>query len=74
MCAKSVWIRKRAPNTMNRDEGAYYLNHVYDLHLTTPISGDRRSRRLDLPPCDEECCLRIPNCQYKLVIFSFGNL
>ena len=47
---ESIWIRKRAPNTMNRDEGAHYLSHVYDPLLTTPTSGDHRSRILDQTP------------------------
>ena len=50
---EAIWIRRRAPSTMNRDEGAHFLSHVFDPLLTTdtPTSGDhRRSRRLDLPP------------------------
>ena len=45
---EAIWIRKRAPHTMNRDEGAHFLSHVYDPLLTssapvrTPPSGDHR--------------------------------
>ena len=34
---ESIWIRKRAPNTTNRDEGAHYLSNMYD-----PILAGRR--------------------------------
>ena len=50
---EAIWIRRRALNTLNRDEGAHFLSHVFDRLLTTdtPTSGDHRpSRRLDLPP------------------------
>ena len=45
---EAIWIRRRAPHTMNRDEGAHFLSHVYDPLLTssvpvrTPPSGDHR--------------------------------
>ena len=50
---EAIWIRKRAPNTMNRDEGAHFLSHIYDPLLTsskitrTPPSGDRRKEKSD---------------------------
>ena len=50
---ESIWIRKRAPNTMNRDEGAHFLSHIYDPLLTsssstrTPSTGRRQSVKLD---------------------------
>ena len=47
---EAIWIRRRAPNTMNRDEGAHYLSHVYDPLLATPTSGSRRNRRSDQVP------------------------
>ena len=47
---EAIWITRRAPNTMNRDEGAHYLSHVYDPLLATPTSGDRRNRRGDQVP------------------------
>ena len=47
---EAIWIRRRAPNTMNRDEGAHYLSHVYDPLLATPTSGNRRNRRSDQVP------------------------
>ena len=40
---EAIWIR-RARNTMNRDEGAYNLSHVYD-SLVTPPPSDQTSRR-----------------------------
>ena len=45
-----VGVARRAPNTMNRDEGAHHLSHVYDPLLATPTSGDRRYRRGDHVP------------------------
>ena len=32
---EAIWIRRRAPNTMNRDEEAHNLSYVYD-----PLSSD----------------------------------
>ena len=32
---ESLWIRKRGTEVMNRDEGAYFLSHVYDPLLTS---------------------------------------
>ena len=37
---ESIWIRKRGPAVMNRDEGAYHLSHVYDPLLKTTPPGD----------------------------------
>ncbi|XP_072041401.1 uncharacterized protein [Amphiura filiformis] len=31
---ESIWIRRRGPNVMNRDDGAHHLSHVYDPLLT----------------------------------------
>ena len=31
---ESMWIRKRGPQGMNRDEGAYFLSHIFNLFLT----------------------------------------
>ena len=36
---ESIWISKRAPNTMNRDKEAYSLNHIYDPFLTSSASA-----------------------------------
>ena len=50
---ESIWIRKSAPNTMTRDEGAHFLSHVYDPLLTsssstrTPSTGRRQRVKLD---------------------------
>ena len=50
---EAIWIRKRAPNTMNRDEGAHFLSHLYDPLLTssatvrTPSTGRQRREKLD---------------------------
>ena len=50
---EAIWIRKRAPNTMNRDEGAHFLSHLYDPLLTssatvrTPSTGRHRREKLD---------------------------
>ena len=47
---EAIWIRKRAPNTMNRDEGL--ISHVYDplLAASAPSIGDQsKGRRLDQP-------------------------
>ena len=52
---EAIWIRKRAPHTMNRDEGAHYLSHIYDPLLTSSTStrasphDDRRKQMLDQP-------------------------
>ena len=35
----AIWIRRRAPNTMKRDDWAHYLSHVYDPLLATPTQG-----------------------------------
>ena len=32
---ETIWIRKRGTKVMNRDEGAYFLSHVYDPLLTS---------------------------------------
>ena len=38
---EAMWIRKRGDNVINRDEGTYSLNHVYDQLLQrTQHSGD----------------------------------
>ena len=47
---EAIWIRRCAPNPMNRDKGAHYLSHVYDPLLATPTYGDRRNRRGDQVP------------------------
>ena len=31
---ESMWIRRRGPQVMNRDEGAHFLSHVFDPFLT----------------------------------------
>ena len=52
---EAIWIRKRAPHTMNRDEGAHYLSHIYDPLLMSstssraPPCGDRPKQKLDQP-------------------------
>ena len=50
---ESIWIRKRSPNTMNRDEGAHFLSHVYDplLGASAPSVGDKSAskQKLGLP-------------------------
>ena len=35
---EAIWIRKRAPHTMNRDEGPHFLSHIYDPLLTSSTS------------------------------------
>ena len=35
---EAIWIRRKSPNVMNRDEGAHYLSHVYD-----PLIAEERS-------------------------------
>ena len=37
LITETFWIRKTVP-TMNRDEGGYILNHVWDTLLATPSS------------------------------------
>ena len=50
---ESIWIRTRAPNTMNRDEGAHFLSHIYNPLLTsssstrTSSTGRRQRVKLD---------------------------
>ena len=39
---EAIWIRRRAPNTMNRDEGACYLSLLNDPLLTTLASNERQ--------------------------------
>ena len=39
---ESLWIRKRNTKTMNRDEGAHYLSHIYDPLLLMTSSKDLR--------------------------------
>ena len=48
---ESIWFRKSGTNLMNRDEGAYFLNHVYDPLLTSlddRKTGSRMQRRKSL--------------------------
>ena len=48
---ESIWIRKRGTNVMNRDEGAYFLSHVYDPLLTSlddRKTGSQMQRRKSL--------------------------
>ena len=33
---EAIWIRKRGAKTLNRDEGNYFLPHIYDQLLTAP--------------------------------------
>ncbi|XP_072050140.1 uncharacterized protein [Amphiura filiformis] len=33
---EAIWIRKRGAKTLNRDEGNYFLPHIYDQVLTAP--------------------------------------
>ena len=55
LSVKLFGSEKRAPHTMNRDEGAHYLSHIYDPLLTSstssraPPCGDRRKQKLDQP-------------------------
>ena len=43
---EAVSIRKEENNTMNRDEGAYHLSHVYDALLSaTTSSGEQEVRK-----------------------------
>ncbi len=46
---ESIWIRK-ASNTMNRDEGAHQLSHVYDPFLTKAPSRGQHRRKLGCLP------------------------
>ena len=40
---EAIWIRRRGQDTMNKDEGAYKLNNIYDqLIETTPSIGENR--------------------------------
>ena len=41
---ESMWIRRRGPQAMNRDEGAHFLSHVFDPFLTgsTPSTAGVR--------------------------------
>lgn len=41
---EAIWIRKKSPLVMNRDEGAHYISHVYDPLLssrTAPSGGSK---------------------------------
>ena len=35
---EAIWIRRRGTNTMNKDEGAYKLNSIYDQLISSPPS------------------------------------
>ena len=41
---ESMWIRRRGPQAMNRDEGSHFLSHVFDPFLTcsTPSTAGVR--------------------------------
>ena len=41
---ESIWIRRKSPNVMNRDEGNHILSHVYDplITATAPSTGQRK--------------------------------
>ncbi|XP_072042917.1 uncharacterized protein [Amphiura filiformis] len=41
---EALWIRKRGQETLNRDEGVYSLNHIYDPLLRTVHPRDEKSR------------------------------
>ena len=38
---EAIWIRKKSPPVMNRDEGFHYISHVLD-----PVIVDQDSRNL----------------------------
>ena len=40
---ESIWIRREGQKTMNKDEGAYRLHHIYD-HLITPSTPGSTSK------------------------------
>ena len=42
---EAIWIRKRGPQVINRDEGTYSLSHVYDqlLHRTSHSGNEIRN-------------------------------
>ena len=44
---ESMWIRRRGPQAMNRDEGAHFLSHPFDPFLTgsTPSTAQRSNRK-----------------------------
>ncbi|KAG5277985.1 hypothetical protein AALO_G00093590 [Alosa alosa] len=46
--SKAVEIRKRAPKTVNRDEGAYQLSHTWDTAIPPHQVGWKRCK-YDLP-------------------------
>ena len=68
---EAIWIRKRAPNTMNRDEGAHFLSHLYDPLLTssatvrTPSTGRHRREKLDYQLWWSTLSESVRNCQRK---------
>ena len=41
---EAIEIRKRAQDTINRDEGAYMLSHTWDSLLQRPSGGGGRIR------------------------------
>ena len=47
---KESILMKWAPNTVNRDELANYLSHMYCPLLTSPTANNHWSRRLDQSP------------------------
>ena len=76
---EAIWIRLGAPDTINRDEGNYYLSYpyislypyilIYDPLSTTATSGDRRNKRVHrltsflCSKCCSRTCKSI-NCEY----------
>ena len=51
---EAIWIRKKAPNTMNRDEGAHFLSHVYDSLLESSQPRDKAVKTDQYPPSRKE--------------------
>ena len=44
---EAMEIRRRGNKTMNREEGTYFLSHVYDSLLTTGKKTKRNIDRID---------------------------
>ena len=42
---EAIWIRRRGDNVMNRDEGAYKLNTIFDQLITTPTTAVSKVNR-----------------------------
>ena len=45
---EAIWIRKKGPKTLNRDDGNFPLPHIYDQLITAPPTTSTSIRKKSL--------------------------